>query len=107
MSQAAEKSTSKPRSELVKRAAVARFFSQEPEEVDRQIREDGLPHCEVPGPQRNSVRIFLPDLHQWLLKRSQLSPRLGDFREFRRAFFEAQPEREPRRDARRQTREAV
>lgn len=82
--------------ELVKRAAVAAFLGSDPEEIDRLISEDNLPHVKVPGKERPGIRIFLPDFHQWLVARSRLSPRLKDFAEFKRAFFAAQPPRKER-----------
>lgn len=77
-------------SEMVKRAAVARFLGQDAEEVQMAIELDGMPHTKVPGRKRPGVRIFLPDLHEWLRKRSQVSPKLADYGEFRRAFMAAQ-----------------
>jgi hypothetical protein len=82
-------------SELVKRAAVARFLGQDAEEVQMAIDLDGMPHTKVPGRKRPGVRIFLPDLHEWLRKRSQVSPKLADYGEFRRAFMAAQERPEP------------
>ncbi len=83
-------------SELVKRVDVARFMRLSAEEVTRMIDHDDLPHARVPGPTRLVYRIFLPDLHGWLCERSQVSPRLGDYVEFKRAFFAAQRVRKPR-----------
>lgn len=77
-------------SELVKRVEVARFLGMALEEVTRLIEQDKLPHARVPGPTRPGFRIFLPDLHAWLCRRSEGSPRLADYAEFRRAFFAAQ-----------------
>lgn len=76
--------------EMVKVAAVARFLGKKPEEVVRMIGEDRLPHSKLPGENKPSFRIFLPDFHAWLLPKSGTSPKLLQYAEFKKAFFEAQ-----------------
>lgn len=79
--------------EMVKRAAVARFLGVEPEQVQEMLDMDGLPFVSIPGKTRPGVRIFLPAFHEWLVKRGRNgSERLADYQEFKRAFFGAQPE---------------
>jgi hypothetical protein len=78
-------------SELVKRAAVARFLGVEPEQVQEMLELDGLPYVSIPGKKRPGVRIFLPAFHEWMVKRAKgPAGTLGDYAEFRRAFVEAQ-----------------
>jgi hypothetical protein len=79
------------RSEMVKRAEVARFLGVEPEQVQEMLHLDGLPYVSIPGRKRPGVRIFLPAFHEWLLRRAK-GPAwtLEDYAEFRRAFEEAQ-----------------
>lgn len=79
------------RTEMVKRADVARFLGVQDSEVQRMLELDGLPWVEIPGPKRPGVRIFLPAFHEWMLGRGKgLAGRLADYSEFRRAFEEAQ-----------------
>ena len=78
------------RTEMVRRAAVAGFLGMEPEEIARMIAEDDLPVVKLPGRQRSAIRIFLPDLHVWLMIGGRLCRRLASYEEFRRAFFAAQ-----------------
>ena len=80
-------------SEVVRRADVGRFLRVDPEDVQRMVDLDNLPHTKVPGEKRPMIRIFLPDFHAWLAARSRLSPKLANYDEFKRAFFEAQPKR--------------
>lgn len=88
------------KSEMVKRAAVARFLGEDPEEVRRMMEMDGMPHVRVPGPTRPAFRVFLPDLHRWLCQRADGCQKLADYEEFRRAFFAAQrPRKSPRQAA--------
>lgn len=78
--------------EMVKVAAVARFLGKKPEEVLRMMKEDGLPNVPVPGENKPSVRIFLPDFHEWLVSRGRVpaASKLAAYDEFKRAFFAAQ-----------------
>jgi hypothetical protein len=80
------------RSEMVKRAAVARFLEREICDVDRMIEEDGLPHQRFPGKERPSIRIFLPDFHAWTLRHSRGEiEAVADYPTFKAAFMAAQP----------------
>lgn len=76
-------------SELVRKADVARFLAVDAAEVDA-LTESGLPFVKVPGPKRPGKRIFLPDLHAWLAKRTSSGSALMSYERFRRAFEEAQ-----------------
>ena len=77
--------------EMVKRAAVARFLGVEPEQVQEMLDLDGLPFVSIPGKKRPGVRIFLPAFHEWMVKRGRNgSERLADYEVFKRAFFSAQ-----------------
>jgi hypothetical protein len=78
---------------MVTRAEVGRFLGQDDAEVQLAIDMEKLPHTTVPGRTRPGIRIFLPDFHDWLKKRSRVSPRLENYEEFRRAFQAAQPGR--------------
>ena len=51
-------------------AEVARFLAVEPSDIKSMIRLDKLPHTLIPKATRNVPRIYLPDLHAWLLSRS-------------------------------------
>lgn len=76
-------------SEMVKKADVARFLGVDAADVDA-FTESGLPFVKVPGPKRPGKRIFLPDLHAWLAKRTTSGSALMNYETFRRAFFDAQ-----------------
>lgn len=83
------------RSDLVKRAAIARFFEKEQEEIDRMIREDALPFIKVPGPTKPGIRIYLPDFHRWLVGYAGGdSEAIRDYDQFLKSFWAVQ-EREP------------
>lgn len=80
-------------------AEVARYLACEPEDVKRMIRHDRLPVTRIPKRTRNVIRIYLPDLHAWLLGRSGgAMERLADYRafltEFERSARTAAPEAE-------------
>jgi len=51
-------------------AEVARYLAVEPEDVQRMIRSDKLPHLKIPKATRVVHRIPLRDLHAWLRLRS-------------------------------------
>jgi hypothetical protein len=63
------------------REAVGRFLGCEGTEVDRMIEMDALPVVRIPGEKRPRLRIFLPDFHEWLAKRTQ-GGRLRDYETF-------------------------
>jgi hypothetical protein len=77
-------------SRMVKRAEVARFLGKDAAEIDRMIEQDGMPHMQLPGPTKPSVRFFLPDLHGWLAKFNRGCAGFSRLEEFERAFCEAQ-----------------
>lgn len=87
----------KARSEMVKRAAVARFLEKDMEEIDRLMEEDGLPHQRLPGANKPSIRIFLPDFHTWMLRHTRGEVlEITDYTKFKAAFLAAQPAVKPR-----------
>lgn len=51
-------------------AEVARFLRVEDRVVRRWIRMDGLPETRVPTRTKTVPRIYLPDLHGWLVART-------------------------------------
>lgn len=83
-------------SELVKRADLARFFGKSKEEIDRMIKEDGLPAVDLPGPKQEGKRLFLPDVHRWLQSRLPDGSALMRYEVFKQAVMASQPARKPR-----------
>ena len=76
---------------LRKRAALSRFLEKDADELERMMREDGLPYVNLPGKTKPSPRFFLPDVHEWLCRYAKGdSARVMDFREFLQAFESAQ-----------------
>ena len=73
---------------MAKRSEVARFLGVDPAEVSRLIEQDHLPVVRIPGPARPGCRIYLPDLHAWLLGLRKDGPceALKDYARFRREF---------------------
>ncbi len=67
------------------REAVGRFLGCEGTEVDRMIEMDELPFVKIPGECRPRIRIFLPDFHAWLAKRTGGSA-LKDYETFLREW---------------------
>lgn len=63
------------------REAVGRFLGCEGEEVGRMIEMDELPCVRIPGETRPRIRIYLPDFHAWLAKRSY-GERIKSYEEF-------------------------
>ena len=74
---------------LRKAVELARFFGKPPDEIERMMAEDGLPKVRLPGKNKPSVRFYLPDVHAWLVGYAPGSV-LTDYKEFLRAFEEAQ-----------------
>ena len=70
-------------------AEVARFLEVDGEDVRRMIELDGLPATKLPKAKRVVHRIYLPDLHDWLVRRSDGSPRLANYQEFVEKFRSA------------------
>lgn len=81
------------RSELVKAAALARFFEKKPGEINRMREEDGLPFVMLPGENEPSYRYALPEVHAWLMKRATGQSLLGDYERFKAMFYAAQERR--------------
>jgi hypothetical protein len=69
-------------------AEVARFLLVEPQEVRRMVGMDRLPAVEIPLRKRKVLRIYLPDLHRWLVARSPDSMALRNYPEFLERFDE-------------------
>lgn len=78
--------------EMVRRFEVAKFFAVESAEVDRWI-SDGLPVTKLPMKERKAIRIWLRDLHDWLLEAGEVSERLRKWEDFRQEFARFQNER--------------
>lgn len=76
-------------SALRKRSELARFLGSAPEEIDRMIEEDGLPHLRLPGARKPAIRFQLRDVWNWLKKWNRGCD-LGSFQEFQQSFDEAQ-----------------
>jgi hypothetical protein len=74
---------------LRKAAEIGRFLGKPAEEIERMMAEDGLPNVRLPGRTKPSVRFHLPDVHAWLVRYAPGSV-LADYREFARAFEDAQ-----------------
>lgn len=81
------------KSEMVKRADLARFFGKSKEEIDRMIEQDGLPAVDLPGPKAEGKRLFLPDVHRWLMRRLPDGSALMRYQVFKRAVEDCQPKR--------------
>lgn len=72
-----------------KRSELARFLSVPPEEIDRMIEEDGLPHRKLPGKNKPAVRLRLRDVWEWL-KKCTPGGKVEPYADFVRDFEEAQ-----------------
>ena len=73
---------------LRKRSEIARYLGKPPEEVDRMMKEDGLPYLRLPGKEKPAPRFRLRDFHRWLLKWNRGCDL--NFAEFEQEFDEAQ-----------------
>ena len=65
---------------------VARFLLVDPAEVRRMIVQDRLPAIQIPLARRKVYRIYLPDLHRWLINRSPDAADLRNYEAFRKHF---------------------
>lgn len=72
-----------------KRSELARFLGAPPEEIDRMMEEDGLPHLRLPGKTKPAIRFRLRDVWAWLKKWNKGCD-LKSFSEFVKEFDEAQ-----------------
>ena len=52
-------------------AEVARFLAVEPADVKRMQDLDGMPFTTIAKATRTVRRVYLPALHEWLLKQSR------------------------------------
>jgi hypothetical protein len=77
-----------------KRSELARFLAVPPEEIDRMMEEDGLPHRRLPGKNKPAIRFRLPSVWEWLKKWTPPGVKLESYAEFERDFEAAQG-REP------------
>jgi hypothetical protein len=69
---------------------VAAFLEVSPTDVRRMIDLDELPATRIPKAKRVALRIYLPDLHAWLLNRSVgRRDSLRDYPEFLQHFRQA------------------
>lgn len=67
-------------------AEIARFLRLAPADVETLISCDGLPATKIPSKTRCVKRIWLRDLHRWLLANTSGTSALSDFAEFRADF---------------------
>lgn len=68
-------------------AEIARFMRIELRDVKTLIQSDGLPATRIPKKTRSVSRIWLRDLHQWLLGNTPSpGPALRDYQTFRLDF---------------------
>jgi hypothetical protein len=78
---------SKPDTDWAMPAEIARFLRLEREDVITLIKSDGLPATSIPRKTRSVKRVWLRDLHRWLMANtSPPSAALGDFETFRADF---------------------
>ena len=69
------------------KSELARYLRLEPEDVDRAVREDGLPCTRLLGEARFCLRFPLRGVHAWLLARTENAPEgMRDFESFRSGF---------------------
>lgn len=73
-----------------KRSELARFLAVPPEEIDRMMAEDGLPHRRLPGRNKPAIRFRLREVWDWLKKWAPPEVKVESFRDFEREFEEAQ-----------------
>jgi hypothetical protein len=67
-------------------AEVARFLLVSPADVQRMVRLDRLPAMKVPMSTRTVLRFYLPDLHRWLVGRSDACYELRNYADFLERF---------------------
>ena len=81
-------------------AEVARFLAIPPTDILALIRQDKLPATPLPKAKRIAYRIYLPDLHAWLLSRSKNpGPHLTNYAEFLTQFDQTARTTSPRENA--------
>jgi len=61
---------------------IARYLAVEAKDVARMIRLDGLPATSIPKTKRTVQRVYLPDFHKWLMKRTKNAGMLADYDNF-------------------------
>jgi hypothetical protein len=76
--------------DLVKCIEVARFLGKDSDEVRRMTEEDDLPAVKIPAKTKNSLRIYLPDFHTWLIRTAPEESKLRSYPEFLKSFRAAQ-----------------
>jgi len=79
--------------DMVRCSDVGRFLGKDSDEVKRMTEEDDLPATKIPGKNKETLRIFLPDFHVWLIRTAPEGSKLRDYGHFLRAFRAAQPPR--------------
>jgi hypothetical protein len=72
-----------------KRSELARFLSVPPEEINRMMEEDNLPHRRLPGKNKPTIRFRLYDVWEWLKKWTP-GGKIESYADFVREFDEAQ-----------------
>lgn len=78
---------SRPTLDWAMPAEIARFLRLEQKDVDTLIKSDGLPATRIPRKTRCVKRIWLRDLHRWLLGNTAApGAALSDFETFRADF---------------------
>jgi hypothetical protein len=78
---------SRPSLDWAMPAEIARFLRLEPADVETLIKSDGLPATKIPRKTRSVKRVWLRDLHRWLV--ANTSPKtsaLADYETFRTDF---------------------
>jgi hypothetical protein len=75
-------------------AEVARFLRLEARDVEAMMRCDGLPYTTLPRAKRMVKRVFLRDLHAWLLAGTRNGRlELANFETFRKDFEKSRAKR--------------
>ena len=74
---------------LRKRSELARYLGTRPEEIDRMMEEDNLPHRRLPGKTKPAIRFRLYDVWEWLKKWTP-GGKIESYADFVRDFDEAQ-----------------
>jgi hypothetical protein len=70
--------------EFAMKSELARYLRVEPEDVDRAVKEDGLPCTRLLGGTKFFQRFPLRAVHAWLLDRTENAPgEMRDFESFR------------------------
>ena len=79
---------SHPSTDWAMPAEIARFLRLDPADIATLIKSDGLPATKIPKKTRSVTRVWLRDLHRWVLAntRNAAATTLSDFDTFRAAF---------------------